>query len=170
VSVSARFIEDLLVAELSGVSDPRVLQHIRSLLIRPEPQMRAWDYGGANDAYPCWIALADEKSNTAIAYCEFGFGPTNPWGLLRLAGSEHMSMGMDSGWFGHFLDAYFESVASDLPIWRVFQYTESSVARIPVTEEASWDETWKKVMRLRREKPDRRFDCWQTIHSGAGRT
>ena len=38
------------------------------------------------------------SSNTGIAYCAQGFGPTDPWGLLFLAGPQK-SMGMDSGWF-----------------------------------------------------------------------
>jgi hypothetical protein len=48
--------------------------------------------------YPCWIVLEHAPSNTAIAYCAEGFGPGCPWGLLFLEG-EHLSMGMDSGWF-----------------------------------------------------------------------
>lgn len=74
-----------------------------------------------------------------------------------------MSMGMDSGWFEHFLDAYFESPASaDLPIWRVFQ--GHAFPGTPISEEGGWEETWAKVMRLREEQPGQRFNCWQSVY------
>ena len=49
-------------------------------------------------------------ANTGIAYCPEGFGPRDPWGLVFLSG-EHMSMGMDSGWFTSLEDAFRESSA-----------------------------------------------------------
>jgi hypothetical protein len=65
-----------------------------------------------------------KKSNTGIVYCESGFGPRAPWGLVWLGDveNEHMPMGMDSQWFSTLLDAYFESfAATELPVWRVFK-------------------------------------------------
>ena len=92
--------------ELATLNDRRVIAQLRSFMVARVPQMRAWDYGAAGDAYPCWLVLAQKSQNTGIAYCESGFGPRMPWGLLFLEGTEHMSMGMDSGWFDRFLDAY----------------------------------------------------------------
>jgi hypothetical protein len=166
MSVDAVSINALIDRELQKLSDRRVVDHVRSLLITPRVETRAWDYGKPDDAYPCWIVLAHKRSNTGIAYSEFGFGPANPWGLLFLEGSEHMSMGMDSGWFVHFLDAYFDSAASsDLPIWRVFQGRD--FPGTPISAEGGWDETWAKVMRLRSEQPDDRFNCWQSVYISA---
>jgi hypothetical protein len=161
MSVSAKSIQGLLAAELRDIDDPRVTEHIQSLLVHPEPQVREWDYGEPGTAYPCWMVLANPRSKVGIAYCEHGFGPRAPWGLLFLEGG---SMGMDSGWFEHFLQAYFESSASELPIWRVFRNDGSGFPGTPISDEASWDETWKEVEHLRREKPDLRFDCWQSVY------
>jgi hypothetical protein len=59
-----------------------------------------------------------------------------PWGLLFLEGTDHMSMGMDSGWFEHFLEAYFESQASsEVPIWRVFQHQGTDFPGKAITAE-----------------------------------
>src|SRR5258708_7548558 len=142
MAVSAASLSALIADELSAVKDLRVRNHIRNLLVSPERQMRDWDYGEPGDAYPCWLVLAERSSNTGIAYCESGFGPANPWGLLFLEG-KHMSMGMDSGWFDRFLDAYFESIsATCLPIWRVFQQNGRDFPGIPISAEGTWDATW----------------------------
>jgi len=62
----------LIDGELSAVTDPRVTDHIRSLLVPPEPQMRDWDYGEPDEAYPCWIVLAD-KANARMGLDGEGF-------------------------------------------------------------------------------------------------
>jgi len=111
------------------------------------------------------MVLVHPASNTGIAYSEFGFGPRTPWGLLFLEGTEHMSMGMDSGWFSHFLDAYFDSKAvTELPIWRVFQNEGQGSRGNPITQQGTWDATWAEVMRLRIEQPSSRFDCSQDVY------
>ena len=146
--------------------DKRVLAHVRTLLATPEAQLREWDYGEPGQSLRCWLVLAHRPSNTGIAYCEEGFGPAMPWGLLRLEGTEHMSMGADSGWFDRFPDAYFESHASaDLPIWRVFERSGMAFPGTPITAEGTWDATWADVMRLRGQKPHLQYDCWQTVYA-----
>jgi len=166
MTITADQLRDLVEAELSAVSDRRVLEHIQSLLVAPEPIMRAWDYGSDGEAYPCWTVLNHERSNTGIAYCESGFGPRAPWGLVFLGGSEPLSIGMDSAWFKRFLQAYFESKAStELATWRVFRQDEgSSYPGVPVTEEASWDTTWQHVESLRAAHPDHRYHCEQSVY------
>lgn len=164
MAVTPNALSANIECELAALGDPRVLDHIRSLLVPPKVQLRPWDYGTPNQEFPCWIVLEHSRSDTAIAFCEFGFGPRNPWGLLALD-RERGSMGMDSGWFNRFLDAYFESfAAADLAIWRVFESTASSSERHPVSAEGSWDHTWAEVMRLRKEMPESRFDCWQNVY------
>jgi hypothetical protein len=72
-------------------------------------------------------------------------------------------MGMDSGWFTTFLQAYFESAAATrLPIWRVVK-TENSGVRLPITPEGGWDETWTQVMEKRQEDQTSRYDCDTSI-------
>jgi len=162
MSASAASVAALVEDELAKLSDRRVVEHIRGLSVRPELQMRPWDYGEPGTKYPCWIVLTHEPSSTGIAYSEFGFGPAHPWGLLSL--DERTSMGMDSGWFKHFLDAYFESfAASDVPIWRVFR-DQGNFPGVPVTEEGAWDATWAEVERLRSEHSSFRYHCWQSVY------
>lgn len=115
-------IRSLVETELAELHDERVKSHIQSLLVEPTMLQREWDYGVPGQTYPCWSVLNHIESNTGIAFCEFGFGPRSPWGLVMLSGAEHMSLGMDAGWFETFLEAYFDSRAiTDLPIWRVFK-------------------------------------------------
>jgi hypothetical protein len=163
MSVTPATLTALIESELSEIKDQRVLCDIRSLLVTPEPQMRPWDYGMPGEAYPCWIVLAEKSSNTGIAYCESGFGPAMPWGLLFLQGSAHMSMGMDSSWFERFLDAYFESQPSiKLPIWRVFK---GDYPGTPITDEGSWEATWAYIIRLRNEQPLFKFNIGQSVYA-----
>ena len=165
MGVTAASISALVESELAGLVDQRVIAHIRSLLVPPEVQMRVWDYGVAGNAYPCWLVVSHKPSNTGIAYCEFGFGPSSPWGLLFLNGTDPMSMGMDSSWFERFLDAYFDSLPStDLPIWRVFQHQGTDFPGTAITAEGTWDATWKVVNRLRSEQTAFRYDCYQSVY------
>jgi hypothetical protein len=151
--------------ELESLTDSRVVNHVRSLLVQPRSIVRAWDYGAPDEAYACWSVLEHPKSNSGIAYCEQGFGPANPWGLVFLTGKEQMSIGMDSGWFSRFLDAYFESSASaELPIWRVYRHTHEDYPGHPLTAEADWDSTWAKVLRLRERNPNERYHCDQSVY------
>jgi len=101
-------ISSLVREELDRIADPALLNRIRELLVTPYPVVRDWDYGHVAERFTCWTVLEHPSSNTAIAYCEQGFGPANPWGLVFLSG-EHMSIGMDSGWFSTLESAMRES-------------------------------------------------------------
>jgi len=96
------------------MTDKTLVAAIEPLLVAPHREDREWDYGPANQTYPCWIVLEHPPSNTGIAYCIEGFGPRCPWGLLWLNG-EHLNMGMDSGWYTSLEGAFRESRACDLP-------------------------------------------------------
>jgi hypothetical protein len=111
-------ISNLVESELNKISDERAVALIRKLRVPPRCEFRPWDYGPPNTNYPCWIVVEHPASDTAIAYCEMGFGPRCPWGLLWL--SKHPSMGMDSGWYTSIEDAIKDSFAwedakSDIP-------------------------------------------------------
>jgi hypothetical protein len=162
MATNADTLKALVEAELAQLGDARVMTHIRSLLIEPTPILRDWNYGDEGQKYMCWSVLEHKSSNTGIAYCEEGFGPRSPWGLVALQGS-HMSMGMDSGWFTTFLQGFFDSAAAtELAIWRVFR-TDKSGVRIAITPERGWDEAWKQVMELRREDPASNYGCDTSI-------
>lgn len=97
-------IRRLVKNELAKIAQRDLLALAKDLLISPRLELREWDYGVLGTRHECWVVLEHSQSNTAIAYCSEGFGPMYPWGLLFLSG-EHMSMGMDSGWFASLEDA-----------------------------------------------------------------
>ena len=107
-------IDVLVRTELERIKDKRLVAAITILLIAPRRENRGWDYGVAGQTHPCWIVLEHPTSNTGIAYCVEGFGPKNPWGLLFLQG-EHLSMGMDAGWYSILEDAFRQSMACEIP-------------------------------------------------------
>lgn len=162
MTVDAVTLKRLVEADLGKVGDARVESYIRGLLVEPMPALRDWDYGKPGQQYVCWTVLEHHPSNNSIAYCEDGFGPRSPWGLLFLTG-EHMSIGMDSQWYPTFLQTFFESKAATyLPIWRVFQ-TDAAGVREAITSEGTWDETWAAVMARRSADPTARYDCDTSI-------
>lgn len=162
MTVSASTLKSKIESELKLLSDTRVLANIRSLLVEPYPVLRSWDYGAPNEQYTCWAVLDDHCEDTGIAYCESGFGPSHPWGLVFLPG-ENKSIGMDSGWFSTFLEAYFDSFSvTRLPIWRVFKTSPSGIQE-PITGEASWEETWKLMENLRTSDAASIYNCSNSI-------
>jgi hypothetical protein len=163
--IDAKTLKAMIDRELERLLDARVKGHIQSMRVDPEPALRNWDYGKPGEQYICWGVLNDSGSHTGIAYCENGFGPSSPWGLVSLASDDekHMSMGMDSGWFPTFLDAYFDScAAAELPIWRVFR-TDHLGIRQAATDEGAWQATWERVAELRAADPASRYDCGHSI-------
>jgi hypothetical protein len=164
MSVTPAEIQTMIESELPSIHDTRIVSHIRTHLVQPCVVMRNWDYGAAGDEYPCWTVLKHADSGSGIAYCEFGFGPRIPWGLVLLSEESGMSMGMDCDWFTSFLDAFFESGAvTDLSIWRVFKQEGDSYPGVALSPEADWNSTWYEVRRLRAADPQSRYHCSQSI-------
>lgn len=93
-------ISDLVEREIESVTDRRVADQIRALLVTPNPVDRLWDYGAPDQRFTCWTVLEHRESNTGIAFCSEGFGPSDPWGLVFLSGP-HTNIGMDSSWRTH---------------------------------------------------------------------
>lgn len=168
MSENAAHLRALIDAELVHLDDARVAAHVRALLVEPVPVLRDWDYGEEDVQYTCWSVLEHPASATGVAFCDTGFGPGRPWGLVNLPHDEVPpgSMGMDSSWFSRFLDAFFDShAATELPIWRVFR-SEAGGGRVPLTPEMGWDEAWAKVKSLRAGDPAGRYHCGHAITSG----
>jgi len=101
----AEDIQALLDAELRRITDEHCWQKIRELLVSPQPVEREWDYGAPDERFTCWTILEHPPSNTGIAYCAQGFGPSFPWGLVFLSGP-HMNIGMDSSWYTSLEEAF----------------------------------------------------------------
>lgn len=105
---TAASVAALVEKELDELSrrKPARATRIRHLLVTPEVHELAWDYGEPGQTFTAWKVAEHAASGTGFFYCEHGFGPTCPWGLVRLADP---GIGMDSGWFARFGDAVMES-------------------------------------------------------------
>ena len=110
--INSAIVEKALETELARIAQPELAACIRKHLVPLRCESREWDYGSPGLSFPCWIFAEHQASNTAFAYCEQGFGPGDPWGLLSIQG-EHMSIGMDSGWFASLEGAFRDSMAWD---------------------------------------------------------
>lgn len=165
MSIDQSQLEERIEFEIRKIRDPRVVSKARALLVKPYVVQRDWDYGAPGITYPCWSVLEHPSSNIGIAYCESGFGPRSPWGLVFLTGSpESMSIGMDCGWFQTFEEAFFDSQAAvELPIWRVFKREAGEYPGTPLTPEADWESTWAEVYRLREHDKTSQYNCGQSI-------
>lgn len=110
-------ISSVVAAELERIADPLVREGLEAILVIPWQRQLEWEYGAPGEAYPGWMVAEDRETDTGIAWCDKGFGPENPWGLVFLS---HASMGMDSGWFAGLEEAFCDSfAASPLEIWMV---------------------------------------------------
>ena len=103
-------VSSLVSEKLTGIADAALLARILELLVVPYPVERDWDYGRVDERFTCWTVLEHPPSNTWIAYCPQGFGPSDPWGLIFLSG-ERMGIGMDSAWFSTLESAMRDSMA-----------------------------------------------------------
>jgi hypothetical protein len=171
MAIDAHYLRNLIQDEVTTLSDARVVTQIKKLLVEPRVVLRNWDYGEPGQQYPCWIVLDDPAHPySAIAFCEYGFGPTIPWGLVSSGDTVgDMSMGMDSEWFLTFLDAYFASwAATQLPIWKILK-EEPDRTLIPLSEEGAWDSTWDRIKELRNSDPSGRYHCRHDVtYRGSG--
>lgn len=149
MALTADAVAQLVAGEMRRMTDVRVLEHVRALLIEPAMTHLDWDYGPLGQQYPCWILLRPYSDGMSIFYSDHGFGPRCPWGLAWTSGS----MGQDSGWFPRFWDAYFDSYfATELPIWRVTKDVGAQAKFF--SEEMDWDAAWHEVKRLHETQPD----------------
>ena len=103
-----RGIHGLVAREIAAIGDAGVRAALEHRLVPPRRVMRDWDY--ADDVqYECWIVAEDLLSKTSIAYCDRGFGPADPWGLLN-TDSEYNEIGPDSAWYSRLEDAFRHSM------------------------------------------------------------
>ena len=63
---------------------------------------------------------------------------------------------------GRLLGRHIMILVTELPIWRVFQIIEVK-NRKPLSQEGTWEQTWKEVMALREENPTNSYDCDTSI-------
>lgn len=114
MSIPPATIARLIAGELSVLSDDSVKQAVLHGLVDPRPIPLDWDYGTLGQQFEGWVVFDHEaESDTLIVYCEHGFGPRSPWGLVFATPHQgNRSMGMDSGWFRSFMEAFWDSHAA----------------------------------------------------------
>ena len=111
-AASRQEIADRVEHQIQQIADRRVVGKILPLLVTPYPVERSWDYGEPDQKFTCWTVLEHAESNSGIAFCSEGFGPSYPWGLVSLSGP-HMGIGTDCGWYVSLEQAFRESMAWD---------------------------------------------------------
>ena len=149
-------LTSLVETELALVHDARALDPMRRHLIDPKMVIREWTNDDDGRSYPCWTVFKHPPSNTGIAWCEHGFGPVMPWGLVELSGTAaDMAIGMDFNWHFTLAEAWYNSMASaEVPIWRVFTgRSPDSDDWHPVTPEDTWQGAGVTLEDLRRQNP-----------------
>jgi hypothetical protein len=105
--VNEHTIAKLVSEEISRIADSQLAAEIRNRLVPPRREVRKWDYCGppwnaGEEEYPCWI-VARRDEFVVFAYCEYGFGPESPWGIL--SSNPSGSMGPDYCWYRSLEDA-----------------------------------------------------------------
>jgi hypothetical protein len=93
---TAETIQRLVARELLGIVDTALAARLKRFLVGPYPVDRDWDYGSPGQTYRCWTVLEHPPSDSGIAFCSEGFGPSYPWGIVSLF--PDVSIGMDSLW------------------------------------------------------------------------
>jgi hypothetical protein len=107
---------NLIDADLRLAPDPSARDEMKALILEEPCLMScAWDYGAPGETYPCWkVAGSTATGRVGVVYCEHGFGPEFPWGLIWL-NQPVPDMGQDSGWFRTLREALAD--AFDRPEW-----------------------------------------------------
>ena len=166
--VDPSFLQARIENELSRLRDARVVEGVQQLLVAPHVDWLDWDYGAPGERMPCWVVLEHQRSRTGIAYCETGFGPRCPWGLIGV-GDANTSMGMDSAWFPTFLDAFLDCWASsELHIWRVFlRDGAADFPGQPLTGEMSSSAAWARLEAIAGPRRDWRYHVWHSVRFAA---
>jgi len=95
-------ITQLVENEIAKIDQLELIEVIQNHRTTPRVESREWNYGYAS--YDCWILIENSKLNCAIAFCESGFDPESPFGVLA-AHRGDLSMGMDSEWYLSLEDA-----------------------------------------------------------------
>jgi hypothetical protein len=90
-------VKQIVGEQVAGIVDPQLRDAAARALIEPTLRDVPWDYGEEGEAFACWI-IADLRPSHAyvVAYCDRGFGPEEPFGIID---ADLSSMGMDSQWF-----------------------------------------------------------------------
>jgi hypothetical protein len=112
---SAR-IQALVAEQLALIEDPGRRGALERLLVPPRQEWRDWDYGEPGERYPYWVVAEARDRGQILVYCEHGFGPESPWGILSIDEPEDATLGMDSQWNWYLEEAFVRYGLWDGPI------------------------------------------------------
>ena len=87
-------IQYLIKSELAKIADPRTAA-LNAVLTPPLLLSLKWGYGNPGEQYRCWLVGLSPNGSDRLVYCEKGFGPSYPWGIVGIADDW---MGMDCQW------------------------------------------------------------------------
>ena len=148
------YFKKVVQSQINMIKDPIVKEGLQSILVEPTNHLRHWDYSGTNETFECWTVAVDNNSDTSLIYCEKGFGPKCPWGLVATSFSY---FGMDSGWYSNLEECYLESYhAGDLKIWNIEKRIDSSTKEL-IAENLTSNEGFKLIDTLCKSQVNKYF-------------
>ena len=142
-------IKEIVAKEILKIKDPIILNGLGQILIKPFKHLRTWDYSTTNEKFSCWSIALDSGTDTSLIYCDKGFGPKTPWGLVS---TKNLYFGMDSAWFNNLEECYLDSFAGgELPIWGVERHNEDNTKEIIVSDLIA-DKAFEIIESLRKKQ------------------
>jgi hypothetical protein len=90
-----RDMRRLVDGEFASIGDSSRRAELRSTLVSPQALSLAWDYGTPGEQFECWLIGFSKEGKKRLIYCDRGFGPAYPWGIV---GAKEDGMGMDCQW------------------------------------------------------------------------
>ena len=103
-------IAAFVAAELASFKDSWLRENLSRCLVSPRSHMRTWGWSRLPEEFECWMIAESQKYDYGIAYSDFGFGPSRPWGLVFLS---HCNFGADYCWYPHLEEAFADSRFTD---------------------------------------------------------
>jgi hypothetical protein len=101
--MNSESVQKLVEEQISAISDNDRQFALRAIVVNPYMELREWDYA-ENTKYQCWIIAEPKNDNYVFAFCNKGFGPNAPWGIIKK--DIHGSMGPDACWYTYLDDLF----------------------------------------------------------------
>jgi len=97
LAISSTEITRIVAEHVARIVDADLRDEVARVLIEPMLREVPWNYGEDGETLACWI-IADLRpaKPDVLAYCDRGFGPGYPFGILD---ADLPSMGTDGQWF-----------------------------------------------------------------------
>jgi hypothetical protein len=128
VPLASDDVSRVVQEQMASIADPVVREGLTRILIPPEHHLRNWDYGWPGERLACWTLAVHRQLERSLVYCERGFGPTLPWGLVH---ATNLWFGKQSDWYRSLRDCFLDSWAAGyLPIWQVVKNPSSANVEI----------------------------------------